>query len=81
MHAGEEVLLWRDSIDLTSGHEGDMSSPVLALMNTAAVLRSGLTNPRYGYLPIHRENKAAVAFAQAVGGEAHPRAGPRRRGQ
>jgi hypothetical protein len=66
-HAGEEVVLWRDSIDLTSGDEGDMSSPVLALMNTAAVLRSGLTNPRYAYLPIHRENKVAVEFASAVG--------------
>ena len=66
-HAGEEVLLWRDSIDLTSGDEGDMTSPVLALMNTAAVLRSGLTNPRYAYLPIHRENKVAVEFAAAVG--------------
>jgi hypothetical protein len=66
-HAGAEVLLWRDSIDLTSGDEGDMSSPVLALMNTAAVLRSGLTNPRYVYLPIHRENKVAVEFAAATG--------------
>src|SRR4051812_9293556 len=66
-HAGEEVLLWRDSIDLTSGDEGDMSSPVLALLNTAAMLRSGLTNPRYAYLPIHRENEVAVAFAAAVG--------------
>jgi hypothetical protein len=66
-HAGEEVLLWRDSIDLTSGDEGDMSSPVLALLNTAAMLRSGLTNPRYAYLPIHRENDVAVAFAAAVG--------------
>jgi hypothetical protein len=66
-HAGEEVLLWRDSIDLTSGDEGDMSSPVLALMNTAAVLRSGLTNTRFAYLPIHRENKVAVEFAAAVG--------------
>jgi hypothetical protein len=71
-HAGEEVLLWRDSIDLTTGDEGDLSSPVLALMNTAAVLRSGLTNPRYAYLPIHRANKAAMEFAQAVGAQHIP---------
>jgi hypothetical protein len=61
------VMLWRDSIDFTSGGEGDISSPVLALMNTAAVLRSGLTNPRYSYLPIHRENKMAMQYARAVG--------------
>jgi hypothetical protein len=71
-HAGEEVLLWRDSIDLTSGGEGDMSSPVLALMNTAAVLRSGLTNPRYAYLPIDRENKVAMEFARATGAQHIP---------
>jgi AAA ATPase domain len=68
-HAGDEVMLWRDSIDFTSGGEGDISSPVLALMNTAAVLRSGLTNPRYSYLPIHRENKVAMEYARAVGAE------------
>jgi hypothetical protein len=71
-HAGEEVLVWRDSIDLTSGDEGDMNSPVLALMNTAAVLRSGLTNPRYAYLPIHRENSVAMEFARAVGAQHVP---------
>jgi hypothetical protein len=36
------------------------------------VLRSGLTNPRYAYLPIHRENKVAVEFAQAVGAQHIP---------
>jgi hypothetical protein len=66
-HAGEEVMLWRDSIDFTAGEGGDINSPVLALMNTAAVLRSGLTNPRYSYLPIHRENKVAMQYARAVG--------------
>jgi len=68
-HPGAEVMLWRDSIDFTAGEEGDMSSPVLALMNTAAVLRSGLTNPRYSYLPIHRENKVAMEYARAVGAQ------------
>jgi hypothetical protein len=68
-HAGDEVLLWRDSIDLTSGDEGDMSSPVLALMNTAALLRSGLTNPRFAYLPIHRQNKVAMEFVRTLGAE------------
>jgi hypothetical protein len=63
-HAGEEVLLWRDSIDFV-GH-GDLASPVLSILNTAAILRSGLTNPRWSYIPIDATNPAAVAFARAV---------------
>jgi hypothetical protein len=63
-HAGDEVLLWRDSIDFV-GH-GDLGSPVLSILNTAAILRSGLKNPRWSYIPIDPTNPAAVAFAQAV---------------
>lgn len=63
-HAGEEVLIWRDSIDFV-GH-GDRSSPVLSILNTAAILRSGLNNPRWFYIPIDPSNEAAVAFARAV---------------
>jgi AAA ATPase domain len=63
-HAGEEVLMWRDSIDFV-GH-GDVGSPVLSILNTAAILRSGLDNPRWSYIPIDPSNPAAVAFAKAV---------------
>src|SRR4051794_10274794 len=63
----ERALLWSDSVDLTSGPGGDPGSPVLALMNTAVLLRSGITNPRYLYLPINPVNGPAVAFAQSVG--------------
>jgi hypothetical protein len=63
-HPGEQVLLWRDSIDFVA--HGDMSSPVLSILNTAAILRSGLTNPRWSYIPIDPDNEAAVAFARAV---------------
>ncbi|WCB93268.1 hypothetical protein DSM104299_01978 [Baekduia alba] len=63
-HGGDEVLIWRDSIDFV-GH-GDISSPVLSILNTAAILRSGLKNPRYSYIPIDPTNPAAVAFARAV---------------
>jgi hypothetical protein len=63
-HAGEEVLIWRDSLDFV-GH-GDVSSPVLSILNTAAILRSGLKNPRWSYIPIDAANPAAVAFARAV---------------
>jgi hypothetical protein len=63
-HPGEEVLIWRDSIDFV-GH-GDVTSPVLSVLNTAAILRSGLDNPRWSYIPIDAANPAAVAFAEAV---------------
>jgi hypothetical protein len=62
-----DVLIWRDALDFTAGVEGDIASPVLAMLNTASILRSGLTNPRYNYIPIDPDNEAAVAFAQAVG--------------
>jgi hypothetical protein len=39
---------------------------VLSILNTAAILRSGLPNPRWSYLPIDPTNNAAVAFARAV---------------
>jgi hypothetical protein len=63
-HAGDEVLIWRDSIDFVA--HGDLSSPVLSILNTAAILRSGLNNPRWSYIPIDPSNEAAVAFARAV---------------
>ena len=61
------VLLWRDSLDLSMSEKGDIRSRVLAILNTAALLRSGLANPRISYLPIDPENAAAVAFAKGVG--------------
>jgi AAA ATPase domain len=64
---GEEVLIWRDSLDFVQ--HGDLASPILSILNTAAILRSGLKNPRWSYIPIDPANEAAVAFAQAVNTE------------
>jgi hypothetical protein len=64
-HPDGNMLIWRDSLDLTEGH-GKHSSRVLAVMNGAAIVRCGLANPRCSYLPIDRENPAAGAFAEAV---------------
>jgi hypothetical protein len=61
------VLLWRDSLDLTASERGDIGSRVLAVLNTAAILRSGLVNPRISYLPIDPDNVAAVQFALNIG--------------
>jgi AAA ATPase domain len=60
------ALLWRDSLDLTDLH-GMSDSPVLPVVNTAALLRSGLANPRWSYLPIDPGNAAAADFARTIG--------------
>lgn len=65
--ADESVILWRDSVDLIAPQTGEIGSPITALMNTAAILRSGEVNPRYAFLPIDPENAMAVAFSTAVG--------------
>jgi hypothetical protein len=61
------VILWRDSLDLSTSERGDIRSRVLAMQNTAAILRSGLVNPHISYLPIDPENVAAVQFALNIG--------------
>ncbi|MDX6729057.1 MAG: hypothetical protein QOK49_3862 [Baekduia sp.] len=67
-----DVLVWRDALDLTTSEAGDLGSRVLAVVNTAAILRSGLANPRYFYLPINPVNTASLAFAQRSGAEYVP---------
>lgn len=66
------VLVWRDSVDLSVTPEGHAASPVVAILNKAAMLRSGLTNQRWSYLPIDPRNDVAVAFAAAVGARHEP---------
>jgi hypothetical protein len=61
------AVLFRDSVDFTSGLAGDASSRVQAMVNLAGILRSELTNPRFAYLPVNPLNQAAVRFTQAVG--------------
>jgi hypothetical protein len=51
----------RDSVDLTR----DPRSRIQALLNMAAILRCGLPNPRYAYLPI--ASRAGRAFSAAAG--------------
>jgi hypothetical protein len=76
-HAGAHVpdgnaLVWRDAMDLTAAAEGDLGSRVLAVINTATILRAGLPNPRAFYLPINPINTASLAFARESGAEHVP---------
>jgi hypothetical protein len=57
------AVLCRDTVDFT----GDPRARVQAMLNVAAVLRSGLANPRWCYLPIDPRRADVVAFATALG--------------
>ena len=66
----DDVLVWRDSTDLT--RNADPGSPVVSLMNTAAILQSGIPNVRFSYIPMDASNEAAVRFSESVGGREIP---------
>lgn len=66
----DAVLLWRDSTDFQ--RNADPASPVVSLMNTAAILGSGLPNVRYSFIPLDASNQAAVRFSHSVNGRAVP---------
>src|SRR3954470_11579520 len=68
----EGALMWRDAVDFSSSTSGDVASPVLALINTAALLRCGTASPRFAFLPIDTTNEVAMAYAKAVKAEHIP---------
>ncbi len=57
------AILWQSAIDFTR----DPRLHVQAMVCMAGVLRSGLDNPRYAYLPIDSRHAGAHMFAEAVG--------------
>jgi hypothetical protein len=73
-HLGDAVL-WHDSFDFTGWPAGERADRgysgsggrVKAMLGMAGMLRSGVVNPRFMYLPINPENEGARAFAQAAG--------------
>jgi hypothetical protein len=67
-HGG--AVVWRDSLNLAAF--GDPASPVLAILNTAAILRNDVGSLRYSYLPIDPTNPLAVRFAEGVGAQREP---------
>ena len=72
------AVLFRDSVDFTAGLAGNASSQVQAMVNLAGILRSGLTNPRFAYLPVNPDNEAALRFTTAVGATHLPELDARR---
>jgi hypothetical protein len=62
------AVLWHDSIDFT----GKPELRVQAMLGMAGILRSGLDNPRYAYMPISSRMEAAQQFAKALGAQHVP---------
>ncbi len=72
---GGQAVLVRDAIDFTRRPATDSGSgpPALqALLNMTAMIRSGLHNPRWSYLPINPRDRLSTNFAQATGARAVP---------
>ena len=63
-HLGDAVI-WRDSVDFTHDPRGR----VQAMLGMAGILRSGVGNPRFAYLPINRNRPEALAFARTLDAE------------
>lgn len=64
-----QVVLWRDTIDLTRA-VGEPEARVLGMLNLSVTLRSEVANPRYAYIVVFSERGAA--FCQLVGGRRVP---------
>ncbi|HEY4280029.1 MAG TPA: AAA family ATPase [Conexibacter sp.] len=62
------AVLWQAAVDFT----GDPRARVQAMLGMSGILRSGLENPRFAYLPIDPRMPAALAFARAAGAQHIP---------
>jgi hypothetical protein len=60
-----DSVLWHDSVDFT----GDRRGRVQAMLGMAGILRSGVSNPRFAYMPINPTNPDALTFARTLGAE------------
>jgi hypothetical protein len=58
-----DSVLWHDSVDLTR----DAGGRVQAMLGIAGILRSGVANPRFMYLPINPDVSGALDFARVLG--------------
>lgn len=65
---GGNAILWRDAVDFTR----DIDSQIQAMINMAGVLRSGLANPRWTYLPVDPALEELKGFLAAIQAEHLP---------
>jgi hypothetical protein len=73
MGDGDDAVLVRDAVDLTQevGAQAD-PSPVQGLINMASVIRAGVHNPRYCYIPVHLLHEGAAQLVVALGANHEP---------
>ncbi len=62
-----DVLLWRDTLDLSADADRPAESPVVALLNTAASLLCGLPNVRCFYGAVNADDPQARRLSRAIG--------------
>jgi len=62
------AVLWQTAMALVDDPEGEVQS----LLGSGGLLRSGLHNPRYIFLPIDPRHSSALAFAAAIGAQRVP---------
>jgi hypothetical protein len=62
------AVLWRESLD----HTHEPEQVVQAMIGLAGMLRSGLSNVRYAYMPIPPQAERALQFAGALGARHEP---------
>jgi hypothetical protein len=70
----DDVVVWRDSVDLTAGDAGappPMGS-ALAMLNIAVALRADVPNPRHAIVPLFQHNQRLHEFCLAAGGTVAP---------
>ena len=60
-----DAILWSESVDFTDDRAGQVQS----MLGMAGIMRCGLINPRYAYMPINPRLPGAVAFSKAMGAE------------
>jgi hypothetical protein len=63
------AVLWRESLD----HSREPEQVVQAMIGLAGMLRSGLSNVRYAYMPIPPQAHRVLQFAHALGARHEPR--------
>lgn len=68
--ASADVVVWRDSVDLTTGPASAGSA--LAMLNIAVAMRTDVANPRHAIVPMFQHNEQLHEFCLAVGGVVVP---------
>ncbi|MBA2505746.1 MAG: ATP-binding protein [Thermoleophilaceae bacterium] len=59
------VVVWHDSVNM----HGGIQTGVRAVLAPSGMLRSGLDNPRFAYMPINRDVEGSIEFSRVLGAQ------------